>query len=192
LCGTFLRFEGLSGKLANATGEGGADCLVGQVALSWGVKILHLYLSPDHNYFGHYGKPPGENPILEFDELECVAGSGIRNDRFFDYKPDYKGQITFFEIETHRALCSHFGLAGKTPEHYRRNVVVEGRDLNALIGEEFEIQGIRFLGTEEAKPCFWMDQALCPGAEEFLKGRGGLRAKILDNGLLRRDARPQR
>jgi hypothetical protein len=29
-----------------------------------------------------------------------------------------------------------------------------------------------------------MNRAIAPGAEEFLKGRGGLRAKILTNGKL--------
>ncbi len=151
------------------------------------MKILNLYISPDHNYFGHYGKPPGENAIIEVDEIECVAGSGIKGDRFFDYKEDYKGQITFFEIETHRDLCERFSVDDKGPDTFRRNVVVEGQDLNDLIGKEFEIQGVRFLGTEEAKPCFWMDQAFHEGAEEALKGKGGLRAKILEGGQLRAD-----
>jgi hypothetical protein len=30
-----------------------------------------------------------------------------------------------------------------------------------------------------------MDRAFAPGAQEFLKGRGGLRAKILSDGSLR-------
>ena len=119
------------------------------------MKILNLYISPDHNYYGHYGKPPGENPIIEVEKIECVAGSGIKGDRFFDYKEDYKGQITFFEIETHRDLCERFSVYDKGPETYRRNVVIEGQDLNDLIGKEFEIDGVRFLGTEEASPCFW-------------------------------------
>ncbi|MEX2578072.1 MAG: molybdenum cofactor biosysynthesis protein [Verrucomicrobiales bacterium] len=150
------------------------------------MKILHLFVSPGHNYFGHYGKPAGENPVVEVDRIECVAGSGIRGDRFFDYKPDYKGQITFFEIETHGNLCERFGTFDKGPDIYRRNVVVEGRDLNELIGEEFELQGVAFLGTEEAKPCFWMDRAFGEGAEEALRGKGGLRAKILAGGTLKK------
>ena len=151
------------------------------------MKIEHLYISPDHNYVGHFGKPAGENPILEVDEIECVAGSGIRGDRYFDHKPDFKGQITFFEAETHERLCSQFGIEGKGADTYRRNVIVRGQDLNEWIGQEFEIQGIRFLGTEEAKPCFWMNQAFCEGAEEALKGHGGLRAKILTDGVLRKE-----
>lgn len=149
------------------------------------MKILHLFISPDHNYFGHYGKPPGENPIIEVDEVECVAGSGLRGDRFFDFKEDYKGQITFFAIETHREICETFGIEEKGPENYRRNVVTEGVNLDSLIGEEFEVQGVKFLGTEEAKPCFWMDQAMAEGVEEALRGKGGLRAKIVSDGVLK-------
>ena len=151
------------------------------------MKILNLYISPNHNYYGHYGKPPGENPIIEVEKIECVAGSGIKGDRFFDYKEDYKGQITFFEIETHRDLCERFSVYDKGPETYRRNVVIEGQDLNDLIGKEFEIDGVRFLGTEEASPCFWMNQAFHKGAEQALAGKGGLRARILEGGVLRKD-----
>ena len=148
------------------------------------MKILNLYTSADHNYYGHFGKPAGENPIVQVSEIECVAGSGIKGDRFFDYKKDYKGQITFFEIETHRDLCEKFSVYDKGPETYRRNVIVEGQDLNDLIGKEFEIDGVRFLGTEEASPCFWMNQAFHEGAEEALQGKGGLRAKIIEGGRL--------
>ncbi|MEM9283063.1 MAG: molybdenum cofactor biosysynthesis protein [Verrucomicrobiota bacterium] len=151
------------------------------------MKVLHLFISPDHNYYGHYGKPPGENEIIEVDEVECVAGSGLRGDRFFNYKEDYKGQVTFFEMETHQSLCDRFSIFDKGPETYRRNVIVEGQDLNELVGKEFEIQGIRFLGMEEASPCFWMNGAFHEGAEEALRGKGGLRAKILEGGVLKKD-----
>ena len=103
----------------------------------------------------------------------------------FDHKPDFKGQITFFEMESHEALCQKLGLADVPSTAYRRNVITRGVDLNTLIGQEFEVQGVRFLGTEEAKPCYWMNQAVGPGAHEGLKGKGGLRAKILTNGSLR-------
>ena len=61
-------------------------------------------------------------------------------------------------------------------------------DLNELIGQDFEIQGVAFHGTEECRPCYWMDRAIAPGAEEFLKGRGGLRARILNDGQIRSTA----
>jgi MOSC domain-containing protein YiiM len=68
-------------------------------------------------------------------------------------------------------------------------VITRGVDLNELIEQEFELQGIRFLGMEECRPCYWMDGAFAPGSHEFLKGHGGLRARILSDGLLRSTAR---
>jgi MOSC domain-containing protein YiiM len=150
------------------------------------VRIEHLVLSPGHNYFGHHGEPAGESPILEVDELECVAGRGLRGDRFFDYKPDYKGQITFFALETWEALLASLGQPEGRPEVVRRNVFTRGLELGELIGREFELQGVRFQGSEECRPCYWMDQAVGPGAEVWLRGRGGLRARILTDGVLRR------
>ena len=149
--------------------------------------ISALFISPGHNYFGRYGKSPGEHPMLEADEIHCVAGCGIKGDRFYEFKPDYKGQITFFELETYKKICSHFNLHEKSPAVFRRNVITLGIDLNALIGVEFDIQGVRFVGTGESAPCEWMNLAFAPGAEEFLKGKGGLRARILSSGVLRKD-----
>jgi len=151
------------------------------------IHVQHIYISPGHNYFGHYGKPAGENEIIEKDEIECVAGKGIMGDRFFDYKKDYKGQITFFSMEVFAGLCESLNLQDAAPAATRRNVMTSGVDLNSLIGQEFEIQGIQFEGVCECSPCFWMDQAFAAGAEEFLKGQGGLRAKILTDGTLRAD-----
>ena len=151
------------------------------------MDIVDLYISPGHNYVGHHGKPPGEHPIVEVQEINCVAGRGIRDDRYFDCEPDFK-QITFFAAETFDRLRSQFGLADKTTASVRRNVITRGVDLNDLIGQEFEIQGIRFEGVEESRPCYWMNQALCEGAEEALRGCGGLRARILSSGTLKVDA----
>lgn len=149
--------------------------------------IRHLYISPGHNYRGHHGQEPGTYPILEVDSIECVAGKGLVGDRYFAEKEDFKGQITFFAIEVHRQLCTKFGHPDTPPSVYRRNVITENLDLNALIGREFNLQGIHFLGTEECRPCYWMDRAVSSGAEDAMKGQGGLRAKILATGILHRN-----
>ena len=149
------------------------------------MEIVHLYTSPAHDYFGHHGKAPDKYPVFKVDCIECVADHGIRGDRFFDYRDSYKGQITFFSEEVYTALCDALNVHNKPASSVRRNVITRGVDLNALIGNEFEVQGVRFRGTEECRPCYWMDQAFAPGAEKFLKGRGGLRALILSDGTLR-------
>ncbi len=148
------------------------------------MKIRQLYISPGHNYFGHHGRPAGGHPVVEVLEIECVAGCGVPGDRFFSHKENYRGQITFFSREIFDGMCAALKLSGKSPGAARRNVVTEGVDLNSLIGAEFEIQGVRFLGTEHCKPCYWMDHAFAPGAELFLRNGGGLRAQILTDGRL--------
>lgn len=148
------------------------------------MKICQLFVSPGHNYFGHHEKPPGENPLIEREQIVCVAGRGIEGDRFFDFKDNYKGQITFFSAEVFQDLCLRLGVRGKSPGVTRRNVITAGVDLNSLVGCEFEIQGVRFAGVAECSPCYWMDQAISPGAEKLLQQRGGLRARILADGIL--------
>jgi MOSC domain-containing protein YiiM len=124
--------------------------------------------------------------VVEVGEIECVAGRGIRGDRFFDFKENYKGQITFFSLEVFDALRRELSLAQACPSATRRNAFVTVADLNTLIGAEFEIQGVHFSGVEQCKPCHWMNSALGPGAEAWLQGRGGLRARILTTGVLQR------
>jgi len=150
------------------------------------IEICQLYISRGHNFFGHHGREPDQHLAIEVPSLDCVASRGIRNDRFFDYKKSYKGQITFFALEVFAELCRVLNIPDASPSSLRRNVITRGIDLNMLIGQEFEIQGLRFYGTGECRPCYWMDRAMAPGAEDFLKGRGGLRAEILTDGVLSR------
>lgn len=148
------------------------------------VTIRHLFISPGHNFFGHHGEEAGTNPLHEVVEIECVAGHGVRGDRFFDYKQDYKGQITFFSSEVFEDICRSLGAKVHSAGVTRRNVITEGTDLNSLVGKRFNVQGVEFEGVSECKPCYWMDQAIAPGAETALQGRGGLRAKIITDGKL--------
>jgi len=128
--------------------------------------------------------------MIEVSVMDCVAGRGIRGDRYFDFKDDYKGQVTFFSLDVFEELCAALNARDASPAAARRNVITRGFDLNKFIGKEFEVQGVRFYGTEECAPCYWMDGAFTPGAKYFLKGRGGLRAKILSDGELRLSALP--
>jgi MOSC domain-containing protein YiiM len=169
--------------MAVAHSELTVDAAVDSAGL-WPVLVHHLYTSNGHSYVGHHGRPPSDFIIHEREFIRCVAGRGIEGDRYFDHRENYKGQITFFSWDVYRELCVELGVIDAVPSVFRRNVIVQGADLNALIGREFEIGGIRFLGTEECRPCYWMDHAVGPGAEAFLKGRGGLRARILSDGVL--------
>ncbi len=100
---------------------------------------------------------------------------------------DFKGQITFLDIAIVEAVRQTYKLPKLPASVFRRNVIVQGIDLNAWRDKRFIFQGIEFEGTQECSPCVWMDRAIAHGAQQFLKGkcRGGLRAKILTGGILR-------
>lgn len=155
------------------------------------MEVLHLFQSDGHNFVGNHGQPAGTNTIHEVDQMQCVAGRGIRGDRFFDHAENFHGQITFFAHEVYQDICDKLKISDRPVSVLRRNVITRGADLNKLIGQEFEVQGIRFLGTEECRPCYWMNQAFGMGSEDALEGRGGLRAQILSDGILCKDSQTQ-
>lgn len=150
------------------------------------VELRALFTSTGHNYFGRHGQESGEHEIIAHESIELVAGRGIPGDRFFDWKESYKGQLTFIDQEVIDDIRRHAENPELPLSAFRRNVVISGVDLNSLIGKIFTLDGIRLEGTEECRPCYWMDEACGkPGTEDIMKGRGGLRCRILDSGNLK-------
>ena len=101
-------------------------------------------------------------------------------------KPDFKGQVTFLDADAVDEVRSRFNRPDLSGGEFQRNLVVRGVELSQWVGKCFLFQGVVFEGSEECKPCYWMDQAVAPGTEEFLRlrFRGGLRARILSDGVL--------
>ncbi|HEX7260537.1 MAG TPA: molybdenum cofactor biosynthesis protein MoaE [Luteolibacter sp.] len=153
----------------------------------WSAELLEIWISEGNDFRGRHEKGRLDHGIRSVPQIECVAGMGLRGDRYFGYKPDFKGQVTFFDADAVQAVREHFSLPDLSGSVFRRNLIVRGIDLGAWVGKRFRFQGVEFEATEECKPCYWMDAAVAPGAEEFLKTRfrGGLRARILSDGVLR-------
>jgi len=152
------------------------------------ITIHHLYISPGHNYFGHPAGDPGTQPTYDVDTVEVKAGAGLVGDRFFGRGAAFDGHVTFLAWEVVQLLTTAYGLAIATPADFRRNVVIGGIPLNALIGQSFAIDGVEFQGTKHCAPCRWMESAVATGALQALKGRGGLRAQVCSDGWLRKGA----
>lgn len=148
------------------------------------IGIKHIFISPEHGFIGREVEDAQTHQMQSVDSIECVAGKGLKGDRFFEYKENYKGQVTFFSEEVLMGVFNHTGAVDRPLWSMRRNIMVSGVDLNELIGREFQIGGVRFYGTEECAPCQWMDRAIGEGARSFLNNRGGLRARILSDGIL--------
>lgn len=153
----------------------------------WQAELLEIWISPGNDFRGHHGGPRGDHGIERVDEVECIAGMGLKGDRYFGYKPDFKGQVTFFDADAVEAVREQFNRPDLSSGEFRRNLIVRGVDLSMWVGKRFLFQGVEFEGSEECKPCYWMDEVVAPGVEEFLKSRfrGGLRARILGDGIMR-------
>ncbi|MCS1410647.1 MAG: hypothetical protein M2R45_03842 [Verrucomicrobia subdivision 3 bacterium] len=150
------------------------------------IEIRCLFVAAGHQFVGRHGKEPLTYVMEARETIECVAGKGIMGDRFFDYKPNYKGQLTFFSEEVYLKLKRQLSVEMKSSAVFRRNVLVSGIDLNPLIGKRFGLGEVEFEGVEEASPCYWMDRAFGEGAAAALRGQGGLRVRILSDGKLSR------
>lgn len=153
----------------------------------WQAELLEIWISEGNDFRGRHEKGRLNHGILGVPEVECVAGMGLRGDRYFGYKKNFKGQVTFFEAAAVDDVRQKFGRPDLSSAVFRRNLIVAGVRLEEWVGKRFKFQGIEFEATEECKPCYWMDEAVAPGTEEFLKSnfRGGLRARILTDGCLK-------
>ena len=72
---------------------------------------------------------------------------------------------------------------GLEPGNEVGQMVRHRRDRRRLIHEDKFIRGEQ--DFRECAPCHWMNDAFHTGTEARLQGHGGLRAKILSDGVLR-------
>ncbi len=126
------------------------------------VHLRHLYVT--HTKTDLDG-PPSEEVAC----LYCIAGHGVVGDRWFDLAKGEKGHITFFGGDALKRLCQE-KCEQVEPSRLDRNVLVEGVDVDRLIGRRFTVRGVQFDGIDHGP------QGSVPG---------GLRARILNDGWLR-------
>ncbi len=133
--------------------------------------------------------------IEEIESAELVAGCGLRGDRHCREQPGHpERQATLIEAERVEAFNAALGLE-IPPGDVRRNIVVAGVDLNSLVGRTFAVGAARLRGVELCEPCAhmatlvrdkWHLEAVSPKQiVAALAGAGGLRAEILDGGVVR-------
>ena len=135
--------------------------------------------------------PSPMSAMQQTQEVRAIPGKGLVGDRYFSgdgtfsphpQKPDY--EITFIESEKIEAFARDSGLAF-TSAHARRNIVTEGVDLNALAGREFLVGEVRIRGIRLCEPCNYLAKASFPETLKGLVNKGGLRAQILSEGVIR-------
>ena len=123
-----------------------------------------------------------ESAMELVDEVLAIAGHGLEGDRYA------AGSGTFASGRPGSALtlvdASVLDALGREVDH-RRNVVVRGTDLNALVGREFTLGEARCRGRRLCEPCAHLDRLNGGGVLRPLVHRGGLRADIVVGGTIR-------
>ena len=124
-------------------------------------------------------------------EARLEAGAGIVGDRHFSHAAEVAGQnLTLVEAEELEAFNLRHGTDFPLTA-FRRNLVTRGVRLNDLVGRIFTIGTARLRGVELCEPCAHLAERLAdehltaPAIVADLVGRGGLRADILQGGLVR-------
>lgn len=120
-------------------------------------------------------------PLREIAEAEAVEGGGITED--LPVSP--KRGITLLDLSAWRETCREIG--EDLPWTTRRaNVLVEGADLQSLIGKTVRLGGVEIAVGGETDPCSRMRE-FHPDLEERLKPqcRGGVYGRVVRGGVFR-------
>ena len=119
-----------------------------------------------------------------------MAGVGIEGDRYalgrghFQSEGRWGQALTLIEAEAIERLASEHGVEMPVVQA-RRNIVTRNIDLNALMGKRFRIGGLLCQGSRLAEPCAWLQKTTPAGMLRGLVHRGGLRADILEEGIIK-------
>lgn len=121
----------------------------------------------------------------------AVPGRGLQGDRYFDGQGSFSrwpGPYRDLTIIAEEALAELEAEAGIVlpPEASRRNVLVRGVPLNDLIKQSFMLGEVLVEGLRLCQPCKYLVRLTGePGLLPGLVGRGGLRTRILTEGVIR-------
>lgn len=129
-------------------------------------------------------------PTESVSEVRAVPGKGLEGDRYFKREGTYSSregpdrEITLIEIETIEALARDYKYE-LAPGDARRNVVTRGVALNHLVDREFSVGEVRLRGLRLNEPCNHLAGLTDEKVKQALVHRGGLRAHILSEGVIR-------
>jgi hypothetical protein len=138
-------------------------------------------------------------PMQSITEIRAFPGRGLQGDRYFARtgfysKKSSRGgrEVTLIEIEAVEAIfCgvrnaegARFGIKLAAADT-RRNIATSSVPLNHLVDREFWVGAVLMRGTRLCEPSKHLDDLTQRGVMSGLIHRGGLRAQILSEGVIR-------
>ncbi|MBJ7330991.1 MAG: MOSC domain-containing protein [Solirubrobacteraceae bacterium] len=130
--------------------------------------------------------PDAEAAVISVETAVAFAGVGLEGDRYAEGRGTFASgrpgsALTLVDAAVLDELAAERG----RPVDHRRNVVVRGTDLNALVGKTFSLGEVVCQGRRLCEPCAHLDRANAGGILRPLVHRGGLRADIVEGGTVR-------
>jgi MOSC domain-containing protein YiiM len=130
-------------------------------------------------------------PLSSVEEIEIVAGKGIRDEpRYFGKLSRHTGkpsrrQVSLMEREQISEHAATLGLQTIAPGAVRANIETLGINLVDLIGRQVQIGDAILFFYEPRKPCQQMDD-LCQGLRALMENnRQGVMAEAVRSGRIR-------
>ena len=138
-------------------------------------KIIEIGITKKNNQ---------KSKIEKVNDIEVIAGKGIKGDRNYHEYNKARKQITLIESEN----IDYYNEKYNTNFLYidfRRNLVTKNIQLNDLIGKKLSIGQINVKAHDLCRPCNYLQEILGKDniIKEFLR-RGGLRCEIINNGII--------
>ncbi len=127
-----------------------------------------------------------EDAARSVEQATAIPGRGLDGDRYAAGSGTFASgrpgsALTLVDASVLDQLAAD---QGRAVDH-RRNVVVRGADLNALVGRRFTLGEVTCVGSRLCEPCLHLDQLNGGGVLRPLVHRGGLRADIVAGGTVR-------
>jgi len=128
--------------------------------------------------------PAAGEPARALDAVRALPGKGLEGDRHVSGTGTFPSglpgsALTLVEAEVCESFEPPLG-----PDEHRRNLLTRGIALNQLVGHEFAIGTVRCRGMRLCEPCTVVQRYASRPVLRELVHRGGLRADILEDGLI--------
>lgn len=130
-------------------------------------------------------RPARGAAMVSLEEVRLAVGGGLEGDRFRG-RPDSKRQVTLIQAEHLPVIGSLLHQPTPAPELLRRNLVVSGLNLLALKGRRFRVGETLLEMTGLCHPCSKMEAFFGPGGYNAVRGHGGITARVIEGGVIRR------
>ena len=148
-------------------------------------SLLHIFIARH-----------AREPLHAVSSVPAVAGRGLEGDRYFygegtfdrpETQPDGR-EVSLISLQAVKTCRERLGIDPEGDDlplaAFRRNLVVDHPDLEALMRRTFTIGDVRLRGLRPAPPCKHLQRLMGHDVMTALKGIGGLRAQILSGGVL--------